>query len=451
MKLFRDILSHLATFLISLLLAILIWAGASQQNNPMMLQSLQIPLNLVGQPENSTLELSTENVIVVVEAPSSVLSELSSDDFSATIDLSQIPLGENVSLPITVNTAVPGVNINDPVPGAVDVRLEQLLSREVPVVLDVRGSVARGHTQGDPLIDPQTITVVGTAEQVNPLDAARVTVFLNNVRETVVDTAFPIFYDRRGQVASVSGVDSVSAESIQVTIPVEESADFAEKFIDINWTGTPADGYRLLSVTVDPPSVLVQGLPTRLSQLSQVTTDPIDITGLTESFSQQVALDLPEGITLDEGQTVIVNVEIEPILTTGVYNRPVEFQGVEEGLEAAADPDEVRVVLFGPLPILDSLTEDEVRVTVDAFGLLTGTYSLEPVVTFPDRGLELRSIQPPLVTVEITSTLTDTLTQTEQSRLPGWGITAVPAPTVPSTSPTLITTQFIALPQETIL
>jgi hypothetical protein len=86
MKIFRDILSHLATFLISLLLAILIWAGASQQNNPMMLQSLQIPLNLVGQPENSTLEVSTENVIVVVEAPSSVLSELSSDDFSATID-----------------------------------------------------------------------------------------------------------------------------------------------------------------------------------------------------------------------------------------------------------------------------------------------------------------------------------------------------------------------------
>jgi hypothetical protein len=86
-------------------------------------------------------------------------------------------------------------------------------------------------------------------------------------------------------------------------------------------------------------------------------------------------------------------------------------------MDAIATPEEARVVLFGPLPILDSLTEDEVHVAVDAFGLVTGTYSLEPVVTFPERGLELRSIQPPLITVEITPTITNTITNTETSRL----------------------------------
>ena len=90
-------------------------------------------------------------------------------------------------------------------------RLEQLVSREVPVVLDIRGSVARGHTQGEPLVDPQTITVVGTADEVEPLDSARVTVFFNNVRDTVTSTPFPIFYNRQGQIASISGLDSVSA------------------------------------------------------------------------------------------------------------------------------------------------------------------------------------------------------------------------------------------------
>ncbi|MCZ7667872.1 MAG: YbbR-like domain-containing protein [Chloroflexi bacterium] len=144
--------------------------------------------------------------------------------------------------------------------------------------------MARGHTQGEPLLEPTEITVVGTAGQVEPLDFARVTVFLNNVRETVVASPFPIFYDRQGRVAAISGLDSVSHESVQVTIPIAESADFAEKIIGVDWSGSPAEGYRLLGISVNPPSILLQGLPTRLTSLAQVTTEPIDITGLKETF-----------------------------------------------------------------------------------------------------------------------------------------------------------------------
>ena len=417
MNLFRSFLSKFTIFILSLLLAILIWIIASQENDPALLQSFPLPVDIVGQTEDSNLDISTETIIVVVEAASSVMQTLEPDDFSAVIDLRDVIVGEEIALPVTVNTKTSGVSINSYSPETVDVLLEQLVTKDVPVVLDIRGSVARGHTQGDPLIDPATITVVGTAEQVEPLDAARVTVFLNNVRDTFTSTPFPVFYDRQGQIASVSGLDKVSAESVAVTIPVEESADFAEKIIDVDWSGSPADGYRLLSINVEPPSALLQGSPSQLNALTQLSTEPIDITGLTETFVQPVTLELPTGITLDAVQGYTVTVEIEPIFTTAVYNRPIEFQGVEEGMDAIATPEEARVVLFGPLPILDSLTEDEVHVAVDAFGLVTGTYSLEPVITFPERGLELRSIQPPLITVEITPTMTNTITNTETSRL----------------------------------
>jgi YbbR domain-containing protein len=461
-RIFRNILSNLATFLFSLLLAIFIWIGASQENDPALLQSFQVPIDLVGQPENSTLDISTSSVVVVVEAPSSVMQTLTTDEFSAVVDLSEVPLGADIALPVTVNTKTAGVAVNSLSPAIIDMRLEQLVSREVPVVLDIRGSVARGHTQGEPLVDPQTITVVGTANEVEPLDSARVTVFLNNVRDTFTSTPFPIFYNRQGQIASVSGLDSVSTESVAVTIPVEESADFAEKIIDVDWRGSPADGYRLLSINVSPPSALLQGSPSGLTALTQVTTEPIDITGLTETFAQPVTLELPDGITLDEVQVYTVTVEIEPILSTAVYNRPVEFQGITEGMDATANPEEARVVLFGPLPILDSLPEDEVHVTVDAFGLISGTYSLEPVVTFPDRGLEMRSVQPALITVEITptmtNTLTTTLTTTETSRIFDNVETAVSAnsfstqPTTDISSTTKTSNTWVcALPKEKTL
>jgi YbbR domain-containing protein len=405
-KLLRSILSDLLTFLLSLMLAVLVWMNAVQENDPVSLQSFQVPLTFIGQPDRSTLRVNTDAVFLIIEGRASRLRELTTDDFSALIDLSQVPVGEDVVVDVTVQSTAADVEIAAPSPSQIDVRLEQLVTRQVPVVLDIRGSVARGHTQGEPLIDPQQITVVGDEEQVSRLESARVTVFLNNVRDTTVSSPVPIFYDRQGRVASTSGLSSVSHEEVKVTVPVEESADFAEKIIDVTWQGTPADGYRLLSINVEPPSVLVQGLPTILNEVSRVRTDAIDITGLTESFTQQVALDLPAGVSLDEVQVVLVTVEIEPILTTGVYNRPVEVIGLTRTLTATVAQEEVRVVVFGPLPVLDSLTEEEVRVTVDVFGLLTGTYSLEPAVILPDRGIELRSIQPPQVVVTVTTAVT---------------------------------------------
>jgi len=214
-------------------------------------------------------------------------------------------------------------------------------------------------------------------------------------------------------VASVSGLN-LSEDQIEITIPINEAENYAEKFISIDLVGEPAPGYRLLSAQTEPPSVLVQGSPSQISALTQVRTEPVDITGLTESFRQQVALALPTGISLDEVVEIFVDVEIEPFLTTRPYNKNLLMQGLRSDLEAIIEPDSVRIVLFGPLPALETLLDEEVRVTVDLFDLDVGIHSLEPDVDFPDRGIELRSIQPSLVTVDITRvvTITNEITET---------------------------------------
>lgn len=51
------------------------------------------------------------------------------------------------------------------------------MTRQIDVELEIRGDVARGHTMGEPLIDPLTISVTGTESEVDRLDFAQVTVF----------------------------------------------------------------------------------------------------------------------------------------------------------------------------------------------------------------------------------------------------------------------------------
>jgi YbbR domain-containing protein len=398
----RDFATNLASFLLALILAIFIWTTASEIEDPVRNRFIEVPLEYVGVPAEATLvDVDPRQTVQIrLEGPDSLLQEATPEDFSATIDVSEVPSGESVPVDITVVGRKPGVTISFITPEQIDVRLEQEVTRDVPVRLDLRGSVARGHAQGEPFLDPPSIRVSGPASQVDRLEFAQVTAFLNSTAETLVERALPIFYDVAGRVVGVTGLD-LSADEVIVTVPVEELAGFSEKLVTVEWIGEPAPGYRLLSVTADPPSVLVEGRPAQVSNLTTVKTEPIDITGLTQSFQQTASLDLPPGITVDPETVVNVNIQIEPILTTSTYNRVPVLRGLSSRYEATVNPGQVRVVLFGPLPVLDSLVEDDIRVTLDLFGLEPGTYSIEPDVDIPDRGIELRSVQPAVVTVTI--------------------------------------------------
>ncbi|MFQ5434667.1 MAG: YbbR-like domain-containing protein [Anaerolineae bacterium] len=435
-KAFRFILENLFTLLLSLMLAILIWANAVQEEDPIQREFLPIPVNFVGQMDGSLLETpenaDSQTVQAIFEGPASIVTQLTAADFSATVDLSQVVFGEDTAVPILVQPKNNEVVLLSQSPEQINVRVELLVTQEVPILLDVRGEVARGHTQGEALLNPETITISGPASAVSSFDFARVTVFLNDDRQTFFDTTQPIFYDKQGRVASIGDL-TLSTEQVEVTIPINESAGFGEKIITADLVGEPAPGYRILSVVVQPPSVLVQGTPSRVNNLTSLNTEQIDITGLTESIRQQVALALPDGVELDESVEIFVDIEIEPFRSTSSVQRPLELQGLGDDLAATVDPTEVRVILFGPLPVLDALQDNEVRVTVDLFGLDVGTHTLEPSVTLPDRGIELRSVQPAQVTVAITHavTITNGLTESIETAVP-----TLPAPTpTPSAYP----------------
>jgi YbbR domain-containing protein len=100
----------------------------------------------------------------------------------------------------------------------------------------------------------------------------------------------------------------------------------------------------------------------------------------------------------------------------------VEVLGLGPDLEVSEiDPEDVRVIFFGPVLTLEALLEADIRVTVDLFDLEEGIYSVVPEVEYPEqRGIELRSVEPSVITVEITQAqeITETLAITETALLP---------------------------------
>lgn len=417
MHIIRSLLSGLTTLLLAFILAVVIWATAVRVSDPVEARTLEVPVSIVGKEADAeVLSTPPESVLINLQGPVSALDQLTPADFSATIDLSEVPYGE-IEVPIQVEGGGELVDILSVFPETAELQLEQIVTREIPVDLQIRGEVARGHRITDTRVEPESIQVTGPADRVDQIAESRVIIFLDNEREDISELRRPTFYDMRGDVASTVGL-TLNPREVEVIVPVQELAGFAEKPITVDWVGEPAPGYRLLDVKVEPSSVQVTGAPGILEGL-RLQTEPIDITGLDETTSQEMALDLPEGVGLVELQPILVTIEIEPILTSSVVQRPVEVRALEEGLEAILDPEEVRVFLFGPLPTLDSLEENDVRVTVDLLNLITGTHVVEPFVSVSADAVEVRSTQPAQISVIISGTVTDTVEPPISTFAPG--------------------------------
>jgi YbbR domain-containing protein len=98
-----------------------------------------------------------------------------------------------------------------------------------------------------------------------------------------------------------------------------------------------------------------------------------------------------------------VEVNIDAIEgSLSLNNMQVTIVGLGEGLEAQPAPDTVDIILTGPLPLLEKLTANDIRISLDVTDLEKGTYQIVPLVEILITEIEIQSIFPGTVEVVIT-------------------------------------------------
>jgi hypothetical protein len=113
----------------------------------------------------------------------------------------------------------------------------------------------------------------------------------------------------------------------------------------------------------------------------------------------------------------------------------VTFQGLAETMSAVARPSQVDVILSGPMPRLQALTLEDVKVIADLFGLGVGTHLVKPTIVVPE-SLSVESVLPETVEVQI-SLLRPTPTVVPTAAATGAPVPTLVAPTgSPAPAPT---------------
>jgi YbbR domain-containing protein len=412
---FRWLISNIGTLILALVLAIVVWISAVTAANPNVARTRTVPLDIVGlDPDMLIVGNVPTQVRVALEAPSSVMDSMNASEnaVQAWVDVAGLEPGtHDLIVQVQVNTAFQPVRQGAVIPELVEVTLEPLLTRSYPINIEIAGDPAVGYQKGQLIVEPSSVTVSGAASLVSQIEQVGASVDISGVTETVERNVSVVAVDEQGE--PVSGVNITPTE-VSVTQPIFLQGGYRNVIVRVETVGQPADGYKLTNITVSPLNVVVfSSDPQLVNDLpGYVETEPVDLTGAIDDIDTYVAIVLPEGVTLVGDQFVLVQVSIAAIEGSLKMSLPVIPIGLLPIQAAVISPQTVDVILSGPVPILDTMAPEDVRVIVDVADLELGIYQLEPQVeVIPDRVI-VESVVPTTVEVEVIIAPTPTPTST---------------------------------------
>jgi len=396
----RRIADTILRAVLALLLAVLVWIVAAQEKDPTQVGPFltAIPLTRVNQPPDTLVYGQTaDSVWVTLRAPESLWKQLTADQIKAEIDLAGRPYG-HLTARVQVRVANRAVEVVQAEPATVDLDFESITEQSVPVRITKTGDPALGYAADTPSATPGQVVARGPASFVARVATVSGSISVQGARQKVEQPVRLNALDKNGAPV---GFVTLSPESVQASVDIQHLGGFRDLAVKVIVRGQVASGYRISNVTVDPPIVTVFGSSQAIDQSpGYLETVPISATNAQADVIERVPLNLPGGISMLGDPAVQVRVQVEAIQGGLTVQRPLTMQGLAHGLEAKLSPDTIDVILTGPLPKLQALKPDDVRVVIDLGNLGPGTHQIKPQAIVP-QGIVAETMLPATIQVTI--------------------------------------------------
>jgi YbbR domain-containing protein len=382
-------------------LSFALWTFVSFSQNPeelvrfddMALQVVGLNPELVLVDTNGLPNPTLPSIDITVRTDRAQRNDLRPVDLRPVLDLTNLEAGDhlvpvNVQPTRNISFSVPSSGVE---PAAVPIRLEQLISRTVPITLEITGNLPFSFERGEPTIRQSDtgdliaqVELTGPQSRVERVVAARA---VANVEQLRVSYDAPVQLtpiDERDD--PVEGVRVIPA-AVRVLIPINSVVGLRLVPIAPVIVGNPAAGYAVAAVDVDPPLITLTGSSGPLNAVSSLSTTLIDLSGASSTLETTVPIIFPSGTSAQAGQPTQarVTIRLDPV------DRPFQIQlpaqvnvlGANNGLLISANPSVVSVDLAGPVSALNALAQQTVRADVDVTGLGPGTYTLTATLDLP--------------------------------------------------------------------
>lgn len=383
-------------------LATLLYAGLVVSSSAKLFEG-SVPIEASGVTSEVTImsDLGAVRQIRYL-APEDLGLRLDGASFRATVDLADVdPADGRQSVAVRVAAIDPRIQVLDYEPRRIVVELDAVVSRVVPVRV-VIGPVPTGLDLGVPNVEDAEVAVTGPASVVNRVAEAqaRISVDASGIDINRMVDLLPV--DAAGEPLS-----PVDVEPTNTRVRLAIFTDRQTKTLPIRpvVAGSPAAGFEVAAVTVDPLVVAVEGDVDDLVSLEVADTSPVTITGATSNVVTTTTLELPAGVQALGSPTVRVTVTLRPVTATRTFEAGLLLVGARADRDYTLSTDRVLVTIGGSVADLDRLSGAELAVTLDVSGLEDGPHEVGVGANLIT-GLTLVGASPDPVTVTITASAT---------------------------------------------
>lgn len=333
---------------------------------------------------------------VRVEGPMLELSYLNEEDIVLKADFAQVNLSEGINrIPVYVSRIPKNIDIVDKDNLSIDVNLDDLIEKSVPVRENISVTTKSGYSASKPIITPQKVKVKGAEQYVQNVSYVLVATSLEKIDKDE-ELNLPLQpYDEAGR--EVKNV-TVEPQTVNVVVPVKKTKKVA---IKVETTGNVAYGGILKSVEAIPSTIEIAGDEKVLESINEIKTEVIDLTDISEDKTMEVKLVLDKVTTVSGKDSVNVKLAIEKLEQKNI-SVDINFINLAEGLKFQSEYKKVSFVVSGAETVIKKLKAEDIKCTVDLKDLLVEAEypSLQVRVTAPEN-VTIQSHSPETVKVTI--------------------------------------------------
>lgn len=378
-------LSHnLGLKLLSLLLAILLWSYVVS-SNPSITRTKDINGLTAYLTNESTLNANRlalsedpsealENISVRLEVPQSSYALASAENVQVTLDLSSVRSAGTQEVALSATTSYG--RVLKILPESVTLDFEAYDSRSVPVNAAVTGDQDENTWYNINRLNPEELVISGPSSVVQTIASAYVYVDVTD-RDTSYVTAarFSLLNYNGEEIPQTLLSSSSSSVTVGVDVYPTKELPISTDIEDVV-QGTPAEGYEVTSVTIQPEAVTVAADQELLDNLTELLIQPVDVSGLSQTFSQRTRIATLTDFRDISTEQVYVTVNIEEVQQSAWAEVNLTFINIPDDMSCTFTSADFRVLVTGPTSRVQALVESGVEAVVDVSGLSAGEYTL---------------------------------------------------------------------------
>lgn len=392
--------------LLSLVCAFLVWLGVVNVADPVVTNTVEVPVEIVNaevlEANGLTYEIiGKKNTTVAYEVKTTNAHRMRASDFRAYADMTEL-WSVTGSIPVKVEVLNHAEYlVSSPVSrmSTIKIETEPLQKKRFELNVSYTGTLEDGYEAGDITLSPDHLYVEGPESLIGQISSVGIEVSLDGLSVDAEGSAVPQFYDANGNRINLDDRIESDCESVSYYMPILKVKNLT---LDFEVSGEVAEGYRFTGVECDVKTVPVIGLKSVLASLNTITIpgQSLNMDGARTDLVRTIDLNdyLPIGVSLaGTGRHEInVTLTVEP-LKERVFRVEVSdasLVGEDDACIYDAEPGTVSIRIRALEEELDSLTLDSADIEIDVSAMSEGIHEasvslkldLDPVYEVVDIG-----------------------------------------------------------------